>query len=332
MAQTVEIAARTDMRIVAEKSLDFLEAAFDEHGRNRRAPDDPCVHFKMPYVFCYGGRRDLAHRVLEHIERNLLEADGSFRDPAANGPQSLYLYQAGWLAWGSAFLGRFDLARRFARRAIAEQDDRWGGFWNENELGRVQWLLSSSSAAAGCAVAGELAAAEEYARFMTRLIERQPEPATGFYFFLSPEGEVVTAMPADATLGFYDLSGRVRPAMFATVIAGLVWLGRQTGDGRHFDTARRYADIMLAAPEPQRSAFASKSGWAALMLHAHRPDPDLAAFATGMAAAIADRQLSDGSISHADWPGFETEVPADVREGSTCDWTLTAVALANGAA
>ena len=63
-----------------------------------------------------GGRRDLAHRVLEHIERNLLEADGSFRDPAANGPQSLYLYQAGWLAWGSAFLGRFDLARRFARR------------------------------------------------------------------------------------------------------------------------------------------------------------------------------------------------------------------------
>jgi hypothetical protein len=323
---------RADFRAAAERCLDYLAAAFEERGHHRQEPANPAVHYKLPYVFLYGGRRPLALRVLEHIERDLLAADGSFQDPAANGPASSYLYQSGWLAWGSEALGRFDLARRFARRARLEQDGRWGGFWNENAAGRVQWLLNSSSAGAGCAAAGKIAAAGECARFMRRLLDRQPEPDRGFHLNLDPDGEVITDAAGEPTLSFYDYAGPVRPALFATAIAGLVWLGRQTGDADHFDTARDYATVMLDARQARRSPFASKSGWAALQLHAHRPDEDLLKYAQAVGRTLLDRQLADGSIDLTDWPGLEGGAGAPATESSVCDWTLTAVALANGAA
>ena len=150
----------TALRRAADRALDFLAAHVDANGRSRIDPSDPGLHFKLPYVFAYGDRRQLALQVLDHIEHNLLADDGSFRDDRFNGPASAFLYQAGWLAWSSVALGRFDLARRVARRAIREQDPHLGGFWNETDQGREQGVLNSSSAAAGCAAAGELEAAE----------------------------------------------------------------------------------------------------------------------------------------------------------------------------
>ena len=43
---------------------------------------------------------------------------------------------------------------------MQEQDPNLGGFWNETDQGREQGVLNSSSAAAGCAAAGEVEAAE----------------------------------------------------------------------------------------------------------------------------------------------------------------------------
>jgi len=132
-------------RQAADRALDFLAAHVDADGRSRIDPNDPGLHFKLPYVFAYGDRRQLALRALDHIERNLLADDGSFKDDRFNGPTSAFLYQAGWLAWSSAALGRFDLARRIARRAIQEQDPELGGFWNETHQGREQAVESEEA-------------------------------------------------------------------------------------------------------------------------------------------------------------------------------------------
>lgn len=320
-----------EYRQAADRALDFLAAHTDGEGRSRIDPNDPGLHFKLPYVFAYGDRRQLALKVLDHIERNLLADDGSFQDNQFNGPASAFLYQAGWLAWSSAALGRFDLARRIARRAIQEQDPNLGGFWNETHQGREQGVLNSSSAAAGCAAAGELEAAAIAAGFMDRLIELQPEPDQRFHFGLNADGEVITDSDAEPGRNYFDLNGPCRPAMFATAIAGLTWLGRQTDDDRHFDLARTYADVILSHHgEPWTSPFASKTGWAALQLNVNRPDPALIAYAEKVGQRFLELQQPDGSVDLTVWPGMEGGAPLPLRLGNLCDWTLTALALANG--
>ena len=320
-----------EFRQAADRALDFLADHVDDDGRSRIDPNDPGLHFKLPYVFAYGDRRWLALRVLNHIERNLLADDGSFNDEQFNGPASAFLYQAGWLAWSSAALGRFDLARRVARRAAQEQDPNLGGFWNETHQGREQGLLNSSSAAAGCAAAGELEAAELAASFMARLLELQPEVDRRFHFGLDAEGKVITDSDAETGRNHFDLDGPCRPAMFATAIASLTWLGRQTGDGRHFDLARAYANVILShRGEPWTSPFASKTGWAALQLNVNRPDPALTDYAESVGQRFFQLQQEDGSVDLTVWPGFEGGAPLAMRLANLCDWSLTALALANG--
>ena len=240
----------SDFRQAAERALDFLAAHVDANGRSRIDPSDPGLHFKLPYVFAYGDRRQLALRVLGHIEHNLLADDGAFQDDRFNGPASAFLYQAGWLAWSSAALGRFDLARRVARRAMQEQDPNLGGFWNETDQGREQGVLNSSSAAAGCAAAGEVEAAEGAAAYMARLLELQPEPDRRFHFGLNAQGAVITDSDAETGRNYFDLNGPCRPAMFATAIAGLTWLGRQTDEARYFDLASGLYQRHPVAPGP----------------------------------------------------------------------------------
>ena len=320
-----------DLRQAAHFALDFLESHVDADGRSRIDPNDPGLHFKLPYVFAYGDRRQVALRVLDHIERNLLADDGSFQNDRFNGPASAFLYQAGWLAWSSAALGRFDLARLIARRAIQEQDLELGGFWNETHQGREQGVLNSSSAAAGCAAAGELEAAELAAGFMARLLELQPEADRRFHFGLDAEGKVITDADAEPGRNYFDLDGPCRPAMFATAIAGLTWLGRQTGNDRHFDLARAYANVILShRGRPWDSPFASKTGWAALQLNVNRPDPALTAYAESVGRRFLELQQPDGSVDLTVWPGMESGAPLPLRLANLCDWTLTALALANG--
>lgn len=326
-------APATTFRAAADRALDFIAAHIDLEGRSTVAPNDPALHFKLPYVFSYGDRRDIALRVLEHLEHDLLSKRGAFIDNAFNGPKSSFLYQAGWLAWSSAALGRFDLARLIAQRMMQEQDQQLGGFWNETELGHVQWLLNSSSALAGCAAAGELPAAKSAARQMALLFERQPAPEQGFYFSMTGDGQVLAELGDEPNRNFFDLDGPCRPAMFATAIAGLTWLGRQTRTEEYFDLARAYAGVILShRARPEHSHFASKTGWAILQLAANRPEPTLITYAQAVGQRFLELQLPDGSVNLTDWPGLETGGPLPLRLANLCDWSLTAVALANEAA
>ena len=320
-----------EFRQAADQALDFLAAHVDGDGRSRIDPNDPGLHFKLPYVFAYGDRRELALKVLDHIERNLLADDGSFQDDRFNGPASAFLYQAGWLAWSSAALGRFDLARRVARRAIQEQDPNLGGFWNETDQGREQGVLNSSSAAAGCAAAGELEAAELAAAFMARLLELQPEADRRFHFGLDAEGAVIT--DADAGNGPKLLrSGRTLPS-------------------GHVCHRHRGSD--LGGPsDRRREVLRHGSGLC-------QRDPVAPGPAVGLAVRLQDRlgrpatqrqparsrahrlrrlrrwrflelQQSDGSVDLTVWPGMEGGAPLPLRLANLCDWSLTALALANG--
>ena len=323
---------RDQIQSAADRCLDFLASLFDERGHSRIDPSSGGHHFKLPYVLNYGGRRALAMRVLAHVANDLIQPDGQYKDTAANDSKGRYLYEGGWLAWGSESLGRFDWARKFAKQLAVQQDPQWGGWFSDNEQGRVQRVLLCSGAMAGCAAAGELEAAAHGARYFERLLDRQPEPDRRFYYNLGEDGEVVTAPTDDPTMGCYDFHDHVRPAHFAPVIAGLTWLGEHTGNETHFNTARRFADVLLSNPNASASPFASKSGWAALMLHRHRPSDDLVEYAQAIGQALIKRQQDDGRIDITDAPGLEGGQSDAISIATTCDWTVTAIALVNGAA
>ncbi|MBM4435643.1 MAG: hypothetical protein FJ029_00110 [Actinobacteria bacterium] len=131
---------------------------------------------------------------------------------------------------------------------------------------------------------------------------------------------------------FYDLKSWAHPSMFATAIAGLTWTGRQTGDPRHLAQARRYADVMLAHHAPARMSFVSKTGWAVLQHQTHQPDAKVLSFAQGVCRRFLELQQSDGSIDVSSFPGLAGGVPATTTLATTYDWTLSALALANGGA
>ena len=330
-SELVDARTRAALRDAADKAMDYLASNLDSEGRHQRAPNDAAPHYKLPYLFAYGGRRETALRVFQHLEKNLINADGTFRDPAANLPSSRYLYWASWMAWGATALGRFDVARQFMRKVTKVQDAKLGGLWQEMPFGRAFGVLDTSAVTSGCAAAGEVEAAVLGSKFLAHVLDAQQDP-TRLYYYAGGDGKAITVDTPDPTMMFYDTTGMVRPAMLATVLAGLVWTGRRTGDSTHFATARRYADIMLAAPEPVKNAFASKTGWAALQLYTHRPDADLLAFAQGLGQDMLRRQLPNGSVDLRDWPGLEGGPPPAATEWVTVDWTLTALALANGAA
>ena len=142
---------------------------------------------------------------------------------------------------------------------------------------------------------------------------------------------MITDSDAETGRNHFDLNGPCRPAMFATAIAGLTWVGRQTDDDRHFDLARAYADVILSHHgEPWTSPFASKTGWAALQLNVNRPDPALTGYAEAVGQRFLELQQPDGSVDLTVWPGMEGGAPLPLRLANLCDWSLTALALANG--
>lgn len=282
-------------RDAAERLLTWLADCFDADGVARLAPDNVQYYYKMPAVFARGGRWALAHRTLTQFERRFL-ANGRLvldDDPVAR-PWSAYI--GGWLAWGAGLLGRFDVARAVVQANADRQDAATGGFWHEEGGVRVFDSERSSAATMGCLWAGDTNHAREAGRFLGDLLRRQ-DKARVFYAYADRQGRPIPNH-ADRNAYFALDDAHARPALFATTIACLVLLYRQTGETRHLEAAAAYMRVVLDhAGDVAALPLATKTGWAASMLHQHRPEPALLDFTRRNADAIVERQKSDGSIS-----------------------------------
>jgi hypothetical protein len=323
-------AARSVHANAAERLLGWLARRFDDNGVAHEAPDNVQHYYKAPAVFARGGRWALACRTLAQFEKRFL-AGGRLAldaDPIAR-PWSAYI--GGWLGWGAGMLGRFDVARLVSHATADRQDRATGGFWHEEGGVRVFDSERSSAATMGCVWAGDMARGAEAGRFLADLLARQSEAGV-FYAYADAQGRPV-ANRSDRNAYFARDDAHARPALFATTIACLVWLYRQTGDARHLASANAYMDIVFGwAGDAARLPLATKTGWAAMLLHAHTHDQALSDFARRNADAIVARQRPDGSI------GFDEviDVPKPVDTvwlvGWGADCALTLLAAADGAA
>jgi hypothetical protein len=83
---------RSESRVAADKLLDYLTSEYDANGISRTAPDNIQFYYKLPAIFAYGGRRELAYRTLEQFVGRFMKnrrLDLS-SDPAAH-PWTSYL-------------------------------------------------------------------------------------------------------------------------------------------------------------------------------------------------------------------------------------------------
>lgn len=314
----------------AERLLAWLAGCFDVDGVARGAPGNVQYYYKMPAVFARGGRWALAHRTLTQFEQRFL-ADGRLvldDDPVAR-PWSAYI--GGWLGWGAGLLGRFDVARAVARASVDRQDPATGGFWHEEGGARVFDSERSSAATMGCLWAGDTGRAREAGRFLADLLRRQDE-ARVFYAYADRQGRPIPNH-TDRNAYFALDDGHARPALFATTIACLVWLHRQTGEAHHLETATAYMRVVLDhAGDAARLPLATKTGWAASMLHQHVPDPALLDFTRRNADAIVGRQKPDGSIGFDDVVDIPKPIDTVWLVGWGADCALTLLTVADQAA
>lgn len=324
------MSSREDFRRGAERLLDWLSDEYDASGVSKSAPGNIQFYYKMPSVFAVGNRRSLALRTLESFVARFLASGrlSTAGDPIAE-PWSAYL--GGWAAWGSGQLGRFDLARDIMAGVLDRQNARFGGFEHDGPHGRVQDTERSSAAAMGCLWSMNIPAAARVADFLQTALDRQPDPAT-FYAYLDAGGEAVKdRTDRNAYFGLDD--PHARPALFATSVACLVWLGRATGERRHFDLGVRFLKLILShRQDVARMPLATKTGWCALLAAAHVRDEALTGFARRCGEAILDRQREDGSVDFSDVPDVPQPVDRVWGIGWGCDCALTLLALADRAA
>jgi hypothetical protein len=317
-------------RDAAERLLGWLALGFTSDGMAREAADNVQYYYKMPAVFARGGRHDLAHRTLDQFERRFLAGDrlALDDDPVAR-PWSAYI--GGWLGWGAGVLGRFDVARSVARATAGRQDAVVGGFWHEEQGARVFDSERSSAATMGCIWAGDTSRARQAGRFLTELLQRQSDPRV-FYAYADRQGQPVPSR-SDRNVYFSLDDPHARPALFATTIACLVWLYRQTGEAGVLDAAKAYMNVVLGhAADAARLPLATKTGWAAAMLYQHIKDPVLNDFTRRNADAIVARQKPDGSISFEEVIDVPKPVDGVWLVGWGCDCALTLLAAADGVA
>jgi hypothetical protein len=319
-------------REAAARLLSYLAAEFGADGASRTAPDNVQFYYKLPAIFAYGGRRELAYRTLEQFTRRFIK-QGALDLSADAVAQPWTPYLGGWAAWGAGALGRFDIAREIMKTVVTFHHPATGGYRFALQDGRHLLDVERTGAALmGCIWAGDLAEARAAAQFLRLALDRQPAPSEEFHAYLDFKLQV--APDRSDRNAFFSLSDPfARPALFATGIAGLVWLGRTTGDEDPMGLAQAYMQLVLAhRSDPAHLLLATKLGWSSMMLYTHRDDPELLNLARRSAENLIERQKPDGSIDFDALPDVPKPIEKVWHVGWGCDCALTLMAVADSAA
>ncbi len=313
-------------RSSAQRLLDYLAAEFDETGSSRSAPDGIQYYYKMPATFALAGRLDLANATLDEFVRRFF-ASGVLDTAGDAMAKDWAPYIAGWTAWGAALLGRFDIGRAVIGSVMHFQAPD-GGFRSAADGEAPSDVQRTGAALMGLAWNNEIAAAERAATFLRTTIEEQAGRSR--FCALVDDGRPF-ADPNDRNTYFDVADPFARPAMFATPMAGLLWLYRLTGRAEHLAASTLYSELVLRHDSPAALPLATKIGWSSLMLHAHTGDDRLVCLARETVQWQARRQDADGSISFRDMEGSPQQIDKVWLVGWGCDCLLTLISVAAAA-
>ncbi len=315
-----------EFQTAVAKTRSWLNRHFDGNGVSVIDPNDARYYMKTPYLLNTVGLREKGARVAKQVLDHFVAPDGELILPGQIGNR---LYFMGWLALGASMVERFDLAEIMGDRLAQFQDPGSGGMvlHDEDAGEEVADVLISGGVGMGLVAAGKIDNARLMADRFVALLDSQPEQDR-FYNRFRRDGSVVAKVSGDEWEKMYDLrADEQRPAILATVVNTLVWVGRVTREPGYFDAARRYVDFVYSHRlDPAQFGRATKFGWSMLNLYEETGDEDLLGHARHLGEVLLAHQAEDGL-----WyprPGDNSDAPSWYRLSYSSDCTMTVAALA----
>ena len=295
-------------RECVDRVRDWFTSILDPCGMIREEPD------LLPYYHSLGllaatNRAGEAHRMADWIKSEAFAPDGDFRTNGAKGaiiqPQMMWNYMNGWLTWGLARLGRFDMSEPAARYLETFQDDTSGGFLTAADPERgftpvpgAVDVGSTCAASLAMIYTGRWTAATRAAEFLMRVLDQQPQPREAFYTRFSTNGQAITEFPDEvATVSVIRFSQRTQAYWFLGFAARILALVHRATNRRDLlQAALRYVDVFNQCHEDRWEYFANdKMGWAAAALYQITRDPEHRLLAGRIFNPIVERQDADGT-------------------------------------
>ena len=286
---------------------------------------DLASYYKSPQAFLTAGRADLAYRVLGHVERTFLRADGdvttaprSSRGETGTTFKSedpplaeYYPYMNAWIAIGAQKLGRFDVVRRVYPFVRSFFHELHGGFIIHAPAGQgddVTGAFITSHLGLAALYCGEPERARRAGDYLLRLLDLQPDLDHGLYLRRDAGGDLITDFPEEQA-PFHVVRAREPFQLYFFVgypIAYLARLAEATGEGAYLDGARAYLDFARGADDSlYRFHFSHKVAWAASIVARLTGDARARDTATRITDYLVSIQDSSG--------GWLAEEPATTR-------------------
>jgi hypothetical protein len=241
---------------------------------------DLIAYYHAPNLLAVTDRAVEAQSMASWLADNALTDDGDFRYQNKKGeiiqPTMQWNYINGWLTWGLARIGRFDVSEPAARFLERFQDPSTGGFLTQADPadnfapveGAVD-LGSTCAASLGMIYSGRWVAATKAGEFLLRVLKTQGS-ADSFYCRFHTDASPVTDFAEDQAYVSIVRFEQPKQAYWYFGFAAriLALLHRATGRRDFLDGALGYIDVFDRCHEDRWEHWANdKVAWASAALY-----------------------------------------------------------------
>lgn len=274
--------ARPDLesyRSCTRRVSDWFVSTLEPDG-TIRAESDLIAYYHAPNLLAAVDRASEAQKMASWLAANALADDGDFRYQDKKGdiiqPTMQWNYINGWLTWGVARLGRFDVSEPAARFLERFQDERTGGFVTAADpdagyapvAGAVD-MGSTCAATLGMIYTGRWDAAARAGNFLLDVLASEKD-APSFHCRFGSDGSPITDFPDEqayvSIVRFEEPKQAYWYFGFAARILAL--LHRATGEARYLDGALAYIGVFDRCHEDRWVHWANdKVAWASAALY-----------------------------------------------------------------
>ncbi len=240
------------------RSVEFQLQYQQEDGSFIWDENIPDAYHKQPYSWAIAGYVPQAHRLLNWVKHNTLQAEGGLA--GYNGD----VYKQSWFFQGAHRLGRFDVSYPIWEFLVSCKAD-CGGF---PHMAGDKYLRSLATAWTGVSAIyiGDLDLAREVGECCISMLDQQPDPSR-FYFQLTLDGELVTP-EIDEGAQFIDanaLGQAYWEASLPWMLMGRLYMA--TGEKKWLEQAERYFEVHRTFAEDVFAAVGSGKGSLAACVH-----------------------------------------------------------------
>ena len=202
------------------------------------------AYYKGGWALAVSGQPAAAHRLLTHVQRTFLTAEGDFEPRAALLHTDVArLYSSSYVVLAAHKLDRYEIVAPVVRYLLSQQDPDHGGFYSGRApAGGKRRSDSMSTAMSGVALlaAGQTARAALAGDCLLRMVRMQPA-ADRFFTTLDETGRLEVTFPPEAAVWRVVEAGQTGQRWFAVGLpfAFAVLLHAATGEPRFKQSGRR---------------------------------------------------------------------------------------------